>query len=215
MSKTRAICMLLLLVVACRKEQPVEKEQARQPEKTLTAEQLQVRQDLQGMAGRHNADYGWYLAFDDWLFSVEVQDILLSDRSQPLMMTALLEDVRKEEGRYYLVCDSSSSTDLFLYLKCSPSQAEYVLTPGKKNDRPLWVAVVFKPESVRHPIAEFEAEAESSASDDADAEPYAYLSVRESRTWFVKGECVDLLRIGSRYVNLQKLLNTPREGDAK
>jgi hypothetical protein len=194
--------LALSLVASCRRQEPVEEQQAQSQEraKTTEAEQTRIRQELQTLTTRHSADYEWKAAADDSLFTAQVEDILLSKAPRPLLISAFVTDIQRQEGRYLLVAQSTISiSDLFLRLKCSPSQAEYVMNVAENGGYLGWFAIVFRPESVYRPTWEL------AAQPDGDT---AYIAVQEASAWFTKGECLDLLYVGQKEIDLKDVLDT-------
>ncbi len=181
-------------------ESPLAEQKAQPPQKTQTAEREQIGREVRALATRHSADYDWKAAGDKSLFTVEVEDILLSRIGRPLFTSAMVTDVQRQKGQYSLIArDSISVSDLFLRLRCSPSQAEYVMEVAKNGGYLGWFAIVFRPESVRRPMWEL------TAQPDGDT---AYIAVNEAREWFVKGECLDLLYVGQDSIDLKDMLST-------
>ncbi|MBP7053625.1 MAG: hypothetical protein KBE65_21655 [Phycisphaerae bacterium] len=188
-NKTIVMIGALAIIVSCRKEQPPAEQQA--------AEQ-RIGRELRALASRHSADYEWKAAGDTLIFSVQVEDFLLSRIGRPLLTIASVTDVQRREGQYSLIArDSFSVDDLLLRLDCSRSQAEFVM--NIPEERGWWglFAIVFRPESVRQPTWELTAQPE-----DANK---AHVAVGPPRTWFLRGECLDLSYVGEDEIDLVDL----------
>lgn len=193
-NKTVVVIVALVAVASCRRERP--------PAEQQSAEQREIGRALCALVTRHGADYEWKTEGDASLFTVQVEDLLLSRIGQTLFTFASVTDVQKQEGRYLLTArDSLGVSILFLCMKCSRSQAEYVM--NIPDEGAYWgsFAIVFRLDSAYHPTWEL------TAQPDGDT---AYVEVSGPKTWFIKGECLDLLYLGQdepEWADVRTMLN--------
>ena len=129
---------------------------------------------------RHNADRNWYSSIDPDMYTIDLEDLLVSSTQPLVLMASILDLVRTDTGVLIVAWPCgyggqllSLVPNLDFVLECTPQQAQYIRQCGQKGFSEFAddLAIIFSVHSVQRArlqiSVETDIEAEDSFSDTA------------------------------------------------